>query len=73
MSIDGEFISDSAAAASENRRQRNRVHFDLAVPSDLVQTRLPTTVAGGGRLLEESEDRWRVADPEGNEVIVSGA
>ena len=33
-----------------------------------------TTVAAGGRLLDESEDRWRVADPEGNEmVIVSGA
>ena len=31
-------------------------------------------VAAGGRLLDESEDRWRVADPEGNEmVIVSGA
>jgi hypothetical protein len=55
MSIDGEFISDSAAAASENRRQRNRIHFELAVPSDLVQTRLATTVAAGGRLLGESD------------------
>ncbi len=35
--------------------------------------RLATTVAAGGRLLDESEDHWRVADPEGNEmVIVSG-
>ncbi|MDQ3733618.1 MAG: hypothetical protein M3400_06400 [Actinomycetota bacterium] len=59
----------------QNRRQRNRIHhFEIAVPSDLVQTRLATTVAAGGRLLDESEDRWRVADPEGNElVIVSGA
>ncbi|MEJ7741325.1 MAG: VOC family protein [Nocardioidaceae bacterium] len=74
MSIDGEPISDSAAALSENRWQRDRIHFELAVPSDLVQTRLATTVAAGGRLLDESEDRWRVADPEGNElVIVSGA
>ncbi|HSE71109.1 MAG TPA: VOC family protein [Nocardioidaceae bacterium] len=61
------------ASETERRRQRNRIHFELAVPSDLVQTRLATTVAAGGRLLDESEDRWRVADPEGNEmVIVSG-
>lgn len=62
------------ASETERRRQRNRIHFELAVPSDLAQTRLATTVAAGGRLLDESEDRWRVADPEGNEmVIVSGA
>ena len=59
---------------TERRRQRNRIHLELAVPSDLARTRLATTVAAGGRLLDDSEDRWRVADPEGNEmVIVSGA
>ena len=59
---------------SERRRQRNRIRFELAVPSDLAETRLATAVEAGGRLLDESEDRWRVADPEGNEmVIVSGA
>jgi hypothetical protein len=62
------------ASETDRRRQRNRIHFELAVPSDLAETRLATTVAAGGRLLEESEDRWRVADPEGNEmVIVRGA
>jgi hypothetical protein len=61
------------ASETERRRQRNRIHFKLAVPSDLAQTRLATTVAAGGRLLDESEDRWRVTDPEGNEMlIVSG-
>jgi hypothetical protein len=61
------------ASETERRRQRNRIHVELAVPADLAQTRLATTVAAGGRLLDESEDRWRVADPEGNElVIVSG-
>ncbi len=55
------------------RRQRNRIHVELAVPPDLAQTRLAAVVAAGGRLLDGSEDRWRVADPEGNEmVIVSG-
>ncbi|GIE95298.1 hypothetical protein Ari01nite_27630 [Paractinoplanes rishiriensis] len=58
---------------SERRRQRNRIHFELAVPPDLAQTRLATAVAAGGRLLDESADRWRVADPEGNEIVlVSG-
>jgi hypothetical protein len=62
------------ASETERRRQRNRIHVELAVPSDLAQTRLATMVAAGGRLVDESEGRWRVADPEGNElVIVSGA
>jgi hypothetical protein len=61
------------ASETERRRQRNRIHFELAVPSDLARTRLAITLAAGGRLLDESENRWRVADPEGNElVIVSG-
>src|SRR4029079_5353462 len=61
------------ASETERRQQRNRIHFELAVPSDLARMRLATTVPAGGRLLDESEDRWRVADPEGNEmVIVSG-
>ncbi|MDH3303292.1 MAG: hypothetical protein OES24_22540 [Acidimicrobiia bacterium] len=58
------------ASETERRRQRNRIHFELAVPSDLAQTRLATTIECGGRLLDESEDRWRVADPEGNEVVI---
>ncbi len=58
---------------TERRRQRNRIHFELAVPSDFARPRLATTLAAGGRLLDESRGRWRVADPEGNElVIVSG-
>jgi hypothetical protein len=62
------------ASETERRRQRNRIHVELAVPSELAQPRLATALAAGGRLLEESADRWRVADPEGNElVIVSGA
>ena len=55
---------------TQRRQQRNRIHFELAVPSDLAQTRLATAIAAGGRLLDESKDRWRVADPEGNEVMI---
>jgi hypothetical protein len=62
------------ALETERRQQRNRIHFELAVPSDVAQTRLVTTVAAGGRIVDESHDRWLVADPEANEiVIVSGA
>ncbi len=62
------------ASETERRRQRNRIHSELAVPSDLAQTRLATTVAAGGRLLDESEDHRLVAEPEGNEmVIVTGS
>jgi hypothetical protein len=61
------------ASEAERRRQRNRIHFELAVPSDLAQTRVATTVAAGGRLLDQSEDRWRVADPEGNEMVIVSA
>ncbi|WP_028047278.1 VOC family protein [Cellulomonas sp. URHE0023] len=62
------------ASETERRRQRNRIHVELAVPSDLAQTRLATAVAAGGRVLDAAEGRWRVADPEGNELlIVSGA
>lgn len=62
------------ATDSERRRQRNRIHFELAVPSDLTQPRLAAVIAAGGELLDESANRWRIADPEGNElVIVSGA
>lgn len=61
------------ASETERRRQRNRIHVELAVPSDVAQARVATIVAAGGRVLDESQDRWQVADPEGNElVIVSG-
>ncbi|NOJ59630.1 VOC family protein [Arthrobacter sp. 260] len=62
------------ATDADRRRQRNRIHVELVVPSDAVQPRLAACLAAGGRLLEESAGRWRVADPEGNELaIVSGS
>jgi hypothetical protein len=58
------------ASETERRRQRNRIHVELAVPSDLAQERLAVAVAAGGQLDDESDDRWRVADPEGNELVI---
>jgi hypothetical protein len=59
-------------AQTQRRRQRNRVHVELAVPSDLVRARLASAVAAGGRLLDESGGRRRVADPEGNDLVIVG-
>ncbi len=58
------------SSETERRRQRNRIHLELAVPTDLAPGRLAATLAAGGRLLDESPHRWRVADPEGNEVVI---
>jgi hypothetical protein len=58
------------ASDTDRRRQRNRIHVELAVPSDLAQTRLATTLAAGGHLLDESKNRWRLTDPEANELVI---
>ncbi|MCY1136427.1 hypothetical protein OWR29_00340 [Actinoplanes sp. Pm04-4] len=55
---------------AERRRQRNRIHVELAVPPDLARERLATALAAGGRLLGESQGRRLVADPEGNELVI---
>ena len=58
------------ALDTQRRQQRNRIHFELAVPSDLASTRLAATIAAGGQLLDESDNSWRVADHEGNELVI---
>ena len=57
-------------ADTERRQQRNRMHVELAVPSDVAEMRLADAVAAGGRLLEETENRWHLADPEGNDLVI---
>ncbi|WP_405058730.1 hypothetical protein OG474_39200 [Kribbella sp. NBC_01505] len=56
---------------TERLRQRNRIHLELAVPADLAQSRLARITAAGGRLLDESDHHWRIADPEGNELLLT--
>lgn len=55
---------------AERRAQRNRLHVELAVPADVAGDRVATTVRAGGRLLDDTDGRWRVADPEGNELVI---
>ena len=59
------------ASATERRRQRNRMHVELAVPSDQAMGRVQTAIDAGGRLLTEASERWRIADPEGNELEIA--
>lgn len=62
--------------ADEARRaQRNRLRLRLAVPQADASTRLASALANGGVIIDGSRalGRWRIADPEGNELeLVAG-
>lgn len=58
---------------TQRRQQRNRIAFELAVPADQAQARISGILAAGGRLLDDAAGRSRLADPEGNEVVVVSA
>lgn len=60
------------AADVERRRQRSRIHLELTVPADVAAARVAAAVAAGGRLLHEAPNRWLIADPEDNELVVVG-
>lgn len=57
----------------EPRVQRNRIHFDVAVPHDEARERVRAALAAGGRLVsdERAPAFWVLADPEGNEACVT--
>ncbi|WP_020390290.1 VOC family protein [Kribbella catacumbae] len=55
------------AAEEDRRRQRNRIHLDLLVPSDQVQPRIDAAVAAGGRVVTGTT----LTDPEGNELTIT--
>lgn len=63
-------LQEIDASETERRRQRNRLHVELAVPAELAPSRVAAAVDAGGRLLDEADGRARVADPEGNELVV---
>ena len=60
------------ASDAERRRQRNRSHVEVAVPAEVAPARLATIRAAGGTVLDASANRWRVADPDGNELVIVG-
>ena len=54
------------------RVQRNRIHFDVAVPHDEAPHRISAALAAGGTLVSDRRAPafWVLADAEGNEVCV---
>jgi len=54
----------------EAKTVKNRVHLDLLLPRHEAAAKRDLLVALGGRLLDETETFWVLADPEGNEVCV---
>jgi 4a-hydroxytetrahydrobiopterin dehydratase len=55
------------------RAQRNRIHVDVAVPSDVAEARVAAAIAAGGTLVSDEHAAfwWTLADAEGNEVDVA--
>lgn len=58
-------------ADTARRRQRNRIHLELTLPADDAAPRLDAALAKGGRLLGEGTGTWHLADPEGNELVLT--
>ncbi len=54
------------------RTDRNRIHLDVDVPSDVAEERVAAAIAAGGRLVSDAEAKafWVLADAEGNEACV---
>jgi len=54
------------------RLQRNRIHLDVDVPPELVQSRIDATLAAGGTLRNDGAAPafWVLADAEGNEACI---
>jgi hypothetical protein len=59
------------ATDTARREQRNRIHFELAVPADMVEARVATAVQAGGRVVHTEPGRTTIADPEGNELVIT--
>ncbi|WP_246843347.1 VOC family protein [Allokutzneria sp. NRRL B-24872] len=58
---------------NEPRPQRNRIHFDIAVPHDEAEARIAAAQNAGGTLIDDSEAPafWVLSDPEGNEACIT--
>lgn len=65
------FFQPLDPADEARRRQRNRLHLELAVPHDQLRSRVDAALAAGGRILTDgSPERCLLTDPEGNELTL---
>lgn len=53
--------------------RRGRVHIDVSVPADLVESRVAAAVAAGGRIVDDSHapEWWMLASPENHGVDIA--
>ena len=58
---------------TEPRPQRNRIHFDVAVPHDEAPKRIAAAIEAGGTLIDDEAAPafWVLSDPEGNEACIT--
>ena len=60
------------ASDEARRRQRNRIHLDLVVPTDQAESHIDAALAAGGRILSrDPATRCTLADPESNELTIT--
>ncbi|GAB3251481.1 hypothetical protein GCM10027425_09420 [Alteromonas gracilis] len=63
-------LQDLDTGETDRVAQCNRMRLELLLPVEAATARVEAAVHAGGRVLEEAEGHWLVADPEGNEVEV---
>jgi hypothetical protein len=54
----------------EAKPLRHAMHVDVSVAREHVEARLEAERAAGGRVVDESEERWTLADRAGNRVCI---
>ena len=66
------FFQRMDAADVERLREPGRIRLDLQVPADQLDARVEVALAAGGRLVDRDPagQSHRIADPEGNELVL---
>ncbi|MEV0797826.1 VOC family protein [Kribbella sp. NPDC050281] len=64
------FFQQLDPADKPRHHQRNRLALELAVPQDQARSRIDAALSTGGRLISQTPNHYRLADPEGNEVAI---
>ena len=69
--VAGEFATTSTRRSQIEplRAQRDRLHLELEIPDAVAADRVAAALASGGRVIGQEPGRWRLADPDGNEVV----
>jgi 4a-hydroxytetrahydrobiopterin dehydratase len=55
----------------EAKPLRHAMHIDVSVAREHVEGRLEAALAAGGRIVDEAEQHWTLADRAGNRVCIT--